>query len=451
MSLKHIKILFRITIVVSLFIVLMDFIFSGFDLAVITNWKDILITILYTCTLTLVNFAYFIFLDGKLDWKVQSKSRFVYGVLGSILLTVLAYFICRVLHVVVIEQHYSLNKFLTEEKASYYLFPFLLTTIVTLFLHAFYFYKAIQDSKVTEQKLIAGTASAKFDALKNQLDPHFLFNSLNVLTSLIDENPHAAQDFTTSLSKVYRYVLEQKNKELVEVGEELSFAKRYIGLLEMRFEDSIQFHIPNKILNPEAKIVPLSLQLLLENAVKHNVVSQDQPLEISIYEEKGFLIVKNNLQKKNILGKSSGFGLQNIQQRYALLTSRKMHIEVNKSFFIVKLPMLTKRVEIIKEPIKSYENMTNQEKLERAQERVKAEKGFYGNLTAYCIIIPFLFFVNWFSSGLQIPWFLFAATGWGLGLFFHYMEVFNYNPLFGKDWEQRKIRKYMEEDDFKNL
>src|SRR5690606_32949107 len=123
-----------------------------------------------------------------------------------------------------------------------------------------------QENRVIEQKIIAGTASAKFDALKNQLDPHFLFNSLNVLTSLIEENPEAATRFTTSLSKVYRYVLEQKSKELVTLEEELKFAELYMSLLAVRFEDSIVFTTPSKLENPQAKVVPLSLQLLLENA-----------------------------------------------------------------------------------------------------------------------------------------------------------------------------------------
>ena len=134
--------------------------------------------------------------------------------------------------------------------------------VISLFFHAVYYYRELQKSKVKEQKVIAGTASAKFDALKNQLDPHFLFNSLNVLTSLIEENLESAQKFTTSLSKVYRYVLEQKNKELVTVDEELRFAKTYMSLLKMRFEDSIIFEIPERASNPESKVVPLSLQLL---------------------------------------------------------------------------------------------------------------------------------------------------------------------------------------------
>lgn len=132
-----------------------------------------------------------------------------------------------------------------------------------LVFYLIYFYKALQEQKVKEQKIIAGTANAQFNALKNQLDPHFLFNSLNVLASLIEEDPEKAQKFTGSLSKVYRYVLEQKNKDLVTVGEELKFAKTYMELLKMRFEDAIIFEFSKELLKSEAKVVPLALQLLL--------------------------------------------------------------------------------------------------------------------------------------------------------------------------------------------
>ncbi|PZD77941.1 2TM domain-containing protein [Mesonia sp. K7] len=449
MKAQHFILLFKISIAVTLLIVGLEVIFNNFNWKLLLDGKMLLIQFSYCFTITLFNFVYFVWLEKKYDWQTESRKRFTIGVIGSTIVTLLAFHVCRFFHLVVIEQSKSLEQFYGEESIRYYLFPFLIALVVSLFLHAFYFYKAIQEEKVTEQKLIAGTASAKFDALKNQLDPHFLFNSLNVLTSLIEENPDAAQRFTTSLSKVYRYVLEQKNKELVEVEEELQFAKRYIGLLEMRFENSIRFSMPNKISNTEAKIVPLSLQLLLENAVKHNTVSPEQPLSISIYEEKGFLVVKNNLQQKNIIGKSAGFGLQNIQQRYHLLTSRKMIIEKSKDAFLVKLPILTKQVHYIKNSINELD-MTTKEKLERAQERVKEEKAFYGNLTAYCIVIPFLFFINWLSTGFGIPWFLFAAGGWGIGLFFHYMEAFDRNFLFGKEWEKRKMKQFMEDNNFKN-
>ena len=448
MKAKHFKILFRIAFVVTAVIVLLEFVFNGFNTASL-HWKKVIVQFSYSFIITLFNFTYFVWLENKYDWKTESKKRFVIGVAGSTIVTLIAFAICRAIHLVVIESIYTFSEFVANESISQYLFPFLLSLIVSLFLHAFYFYKAIQENKVTEQKLIAGTASAKFDALKNQLDPHFLFNSLNVLTSLIEENPDQAQKFTTSLSKVYRYVLEQKNKELVNVEDELAFAKRYIGLLKMRFENSIVFTFPEEISNPEAKIVPLSLQLLLENAVKHNIVSEENPLHISIVEENGCLVVKNNLQSKNVIGKSSGYGLLNIQQRYDLLTSRKVAIEKDKTTFQVKLPILTKQLSsIIKQP-KMNTNMQDYQKLDRAREMVKKQKEFYASLTSYVIIIPFLAFINWFTMGFGFPWFLFAAAGWGIGLVFQYMEAFDKNPFFSKDWEERKIKQYMNEDDQK--
>ncbi len=300
----------------------------------------------------------------------------------------------------------------------------------------------MQEKKVIEQKIIAGTASAKFDALKNQLDPHFLFNSLNVLTSLIEEDPHQAQKFTTSLSKVYRYVLEQKNKDLVSVEEEFQFAKTYVKLLKMRFEDSIHLEIPEQSNNPEAKIVPLSLQLLLENAVKHNVVTSSKPLYIKVYEENGMLVVDNNLQEKQVVKKSSGVGLQNIQQRYGILTDRQVEITKSDSNFRVKLPLLVKQVTVME----TQQTYIDDKRYVKAKEHVEQLKGFYGNLLAYCIVIPCLAILN-YNTG-SFPWIIFPTIGWGFGVTIHGLEVFGYNPLWGKSWEEHKIRKFMDDDTF---
>lgn len=309
--------------------------------------------------------------------------------------------------------------------------------VFVLFFHALHFYKELQRNKLTQQKIIAGTASAQFDALKNQLDPHFLFNSLNVLTSLIDENPTMAQKFTTSLSKVYRYVLEQKNKELVSLEEELSFAKTYMDLLKMRFENSVFFELPTKVINPDAKIVPLSLQLLLENAVKHNVVSEQKPLRIRIYEEGNNLLVENNLQKKQVLQDRKGVGLQNIINRYAIITDRRIHINQSDTVFSVQLPLLTKQISTM-----DTTQFNESNAYIKARQRVKEIKDFYGNLTSYCLVIPFLIFINYqVSWGFQ--WFWFPLLGWGMGVAIHGFTVFGY----GKTWEERKIRELMEQDE----
>jgi hypothetical protein len=300
----------------------------------------------------------------------------------------------------------------------------------------------LQKKEVKKQKIIAGTASARFDALKNQLDPHFLFNSLNVLTSLIEEDPDQAQKFTTSLSKVYRYVLEQKNKDLVSVDEELNFARTYVRLLKMRFEDSIVFEIPEKSSNPEAKIVPLSLQLLLENAVKHNVVTASKPLHIVVREESGMLEVSNNLQEKQVVKKSSGVGLQNIKQRYNILTDREVFIDKTISNFSVSLPMLTTRVSVME----TQQTHIAEKRYLKAKEKVKAVKDFYTNLITYCIVIPFLWWLNLRTT--DFLWAFFPTFGWGFGVLAHGMEAYGYNPLWGKRWEERKIQELMDKEDF---
>jgi len=350
--------------------------------------------------------------------------------------SILVIFLLRIFEDVIIEGK-SLEAFLATERPANYLVAIVVTFFVTLGIHAFYFYKAYQENKVKEQKVIAGTASAQFESLKNQIDPHFLFNSLNVLSSLIEENPENAQKFTTSLSKIYRYVLEQKDKELVPVAEELAFAKTYMNLLKMRFENSITFELPDGFNNEEAKVVPLSLQLLLENCIKHNVVSESKPLHIKIYIENNQLVVENNLQKKEVLSDRKGVGLQNIVNRYAILTQRKVLVEETEKSFKILVPILTKQISIMETQMKYNEDTAYL----RAKDRVEKLKGFYGNLISYCVVIPVLIIVNLNTSNFQ--WFWFPMLGWGMGLTFHALETFGY----GKSWEERKIQEILEKED----
>lgn len=395
---------------------------------------------MYSITLTFVNARFFDYLD-TIVWDKYAKYRMLIGTVGSIALTMIAIVFLRMFQEMVIEGE-GFTEFYTEElkNGTFYFTSVIITIVISIFFHAVHFYRESQKKKVTEQKIIAGTASAQFDALKNQLDPHFLFNSLNVLTSLIDENPESAQDFTTALSKVYRYVLEQKNKELISVDEELQFAKTYVSLLKMRFEDSIVFSIPDKASNPEAKVVPLALQLVLENAVKHNVVNTKSPLTIKIYEQNGHLVVENNLQPKEVLKKSSGVGLSNIQQRYQLVTDRSVNINKTARSFKVELPMLTKQISVMQ----TQENYIEDKRYLKAKEKVEKMKGFYANVISYIIVIPFLAFLNYKTT--SFPWVIFPILGWGFGLVMHGMEAYGYNPILGKDWEERKIREFMDKE-----
>ncbi len=394
---------------------------------------------LYGVPLTFAN-AYIVKYISNIYKRKQKRYNLVTGILATVLITLPCIFVLRIFHRVYLDG-LSLKAFWMSENGGFYFGVMIITLLISLFFHAFFFYRASQEKRVKEQKIIAGTASAQFDALKNQLDPHFLFNSLNVLTSLIDEKPESAQKFTTSLSKIYRYVLEQKNKELVSVDEELQFARIYVSLLKMRFEDSIEFEMPEKVTNPEAKVVPLSLQLLLENAVKHNTVTAKHPLHIKICEEGRNLVVRNNIQPKQVIKKGSGVGLANINQRYKLLTERKVEVYESATSFEVKIPMLTKQVEMIQ-----TESEETDGKYLAAKRRVEELKEFYWNLMSYCIVIPFLIFINYRTSW-NFQWFWFPTFGWGIGLTFHAARVFLDRGFFGRQWEERKIREYMREEE----
>ena len=381
------------------------------------------------------------YLSSKWDWITLTNQRIWSGIIATILYTVpvvlsIDYIVFVVLNGVDVAVFFKGNYFWIH------LFYIILSLGISAFLHARGFminWKSAMTQESTQQQIVAKTETAKFESLKNQLDPHFLFNSLNVLTSLIGENPAQAEKFTTKLSKVYRYVLEQRNKDLVPVEEELKFAKTYMQLLEMRFEDAVKFNIPDSISNDELKIVPLSLQLLLENAVKHNVVSSSKPLTVHIYEEDTYLIIENNVNPKDAIGKSTKVGLQNIADRYGLITQKGVKIENNNKTFTVSLPLLYKMNDMM------YNDDLENSKYIKAVEKVEKLKEFYQNLASYCIVIPFLIFINLrFSSGFH--WFWFPVFGWGMGLAFRFLEVNNYNIFLGSNWEDKKIKEMMEAD-----
>lgn len=398
---------------------------------------NFLYTMLYGLSLYYANAFLYMFLDTFFEKDKYTLKRIVVGFSSSLIVTLFIIFLLRIFEDVIIEGR-TITTFLNNESVSNYVVALIVSFFVLAGIHGLYFYKAYNENKVKEQKIIAGTASAKFESLKNQIDPHFLFNSLNVLSSLIEENPENAQRFTTSLSKIYRYVLEQKDKELVSVEEELAFAKTYMNLLKMRFENSLFYDLPTALSNAEAKVVPLSLQLLLENTVKHNVVSEKRPLHIRIYMKDGYLTVENDFQKKEVLQNRQGVGLQNIINRYGLVTNRKVLIEQTEKIFAVKLPVLTKQIAAMEIPA----DFSEKNAYYRAKKRVEELKGFYGNLISYCCVIPIIVFINLRFSP-QFHWFWFSAGGWGFGVIMHAFKVFG----ISQKWEEKKIQEILNKSD----
>ncbi|MBT4679883.1 MAG: histidine kinase, partial [Flavobacterium sp.] len=326
------------------------------------------------------------YLNTKWDWITQTKQRVTAGIIGTIIYTIpVVLGINYVIWIVI--GGADIAMFFSGSSLFIHLFYIIISFGVSSFLHAKAFmtnWKIAMTQESTKQEIVAKTETAKFESLKSQLDPHFLFNSLNVLTSLIGENPYKAEKFTTQLSKVYRYVLEQRNKDLIPVLEEIKFANTYMELLGMRFEDAVKFEIPSSITNKNLKIVPLSLQLLLENAVKHNVVSSSKPLTIRIYEQDNYLIIENNINPKQAIGQGTKVGLRNIADRYGLITDKNVIIENNNKIFKVSLPLLLKMNNMI-----YSENLENSKYL-LAVERVEKLKKFYSSLASFVVVMPFL-------------------------------------------------------------
>lgn len=182
---------------------------------------------------------------------------------------------------------------------------------------------------------------SRFETLKNQVNPHFLFNSLNTLSNLIHEDRQLAEDFLTKLTRVYRYVLELKDDITVPLDRELTFAKHYIFLQQIRFDNALQVYWEV----PEEKrmlhLPPMTLQLLVENAVKHNVVSKTQPLRVELLIEENHFVVKNNYQPRNEAINSTKVGLANLISRYELLGSAKPEFTQDGKHFLAKVPLIS--------------------------------------------------------------------------------------------------------------
>ena len=395
-----------------------------------------LISGLYSFTIAIGNGWVNDYLNKKYSWVEDTRKRTFFGVVGTLLVNVILVFFCNYVNFIIFQKRDSAEFFSGAMGISNWL-TINVALLISAILHAKGFVEAWKSStkqEVVQQKLIAKSANAQFESLKNQLDPHFLFNSLNVLSALIDENPDQAQRFTASMSKIYRYVLEQKDKELVTVEEELNFAKTYSDLLKTRFEDSVSFEFKVNEKDLKSYVVPLSLQLLLENCIKHNFATSAKPLHIKIYSENGNLFVENNLQQREQVKESAGIGLSNIVQRYSLLTKQNVFIEKSAIFFKVKIPILTQKITAMNtQP--SSESVAYQ----RASKRVKDLKEFYSNLISYCLVIPFLIFINLrFSSDYY--WFWWPMFGWGLGLSLNAIKVFG----ISSNWEEKQIQKILE-------
>ncbi len=201
--------------------------------------------------------------------------------------------------------------------------------------------KETETEMIRNEQLERAKAEAELEALKNQIDPHFIFNSLNTLSHLIEDRPAKAKQFNDNLADVYRYILQNKARSLVLLQEEMEFLKSYFSLLQIRFDKAVELKIDvDENMLEQYLLPPISLQILAENAIKHNEFSESAPLLLLVEMKKDELLVYNNVKKKNLRKTSSKIGLQNLKERYKLTTNKEIVIEETGNDFLVRLPVL---------------------------------------------------------------------------------------------------------------
>ena len=273
-----------------------------------------------------------------ISWVEFPVRRFIYTLVFSIIYTL---FVAAMVVIVVAYGFYGHTPeySLRNIDSSYYILVIIITVFLGLFLFGRDFLLNWRQSELRAAKLREAHIAAQYESLQNQVNPHFLFNSLNVLSTLVYRDQDLAAKFIKQLSTVYRYVLDAKNKEAVPLATELTALNAYIFLLKIRFDDGIRFEneLPETL---AGHIAPLSLQMLVENAVKHNIANSEQPLVISLFEEDGFVVVRNNLQRKNNQQDAMGIGLTNIRTRYQFLSNKAVEVIENATHFKVKLPLI---------------------------------------------------------------------------------------------------------------
>lgn len=275
------------------------------------------------------------FLNIRISWMEQPILRMIVGMIAMMVYTIAAFGAIVVLGRWIFAGQDPIEMLRHIEPGDFTI-VILITLIISMFFHGRAFYLNWRRALYREERLKNETLKSQYESLKNQVNPHFLFNSLNVLSGLVYEDQNKAVEFIRKMSDVYRYVLEKKDQELVTLDEELSFLKSYVYLQQIRFGEKLKISIREE---GEGYVPPMALQLLIENAIKHNVVSEIRPLSVRVEIRPDRIVIENNIQEKRTKD-STGIGLSNLKARYGYLTARPVEVGNDQKTFKVVLPLL---------------------------------------------------------------------------------------------------------------
>lgn len=298
-------------------------------------------TIFFTFIFLAFTWEFFRGMNGYLNKILPFSGRFLLRLNTQLILGVIYMVIVNRLLFSIAGKYMEGSMTLMFSMSTYAVFIILSFLINSIFVGK-HFFDEWKKSILRAERLEKEKTQVQFDNLKNQLNPHFLFNSLSSLHSLIFDNPALASDFVTNLSKVYRYVLKNENQSIVPIREELDFIGHFIFLLKTRFGDAIEISIQ---IDPEILdqgIAPVTLQIALENCIKHNAVDADHPLEIKIYTEEQYLTVWNSRNPKILVTESNKQGIPHLKKLYGFLTTLPIKTILNEEFYAISLPLISR-------------------------------------------------------------------------------------------------------------
>lgn len=314
-------------------IAFMGFPFESFNQFLLTfTWSFAI-----CATLWLGHLLIFEYLDKKISWLEKPIKRAIVGLVALVIYSAVAFMFIQSLFFYLVKG--TLPHINWTWVAGNVFYPVAISFVISITFTAIGFFGAWKKSFVQAEKLNTQMMAYKYEVLRNQINPHFLFNSFNVLSDLVYEDQETAVKFIQQLSRLFRYVLESREKELVKLSDEMEFVRSYFYLLKIRMENKLDYEIDVQAENAEM-IVPVSIQMLIENAVKHNEASAGFPLKIKILKNDDRLIVTNTIKPKQADDASTRLGLGNLEQQFSFFTSDKIQITKSETEFRVSLPII---------------------------------------------------------------------------------------------------------------
>lgn len=291
----------------------------------------------------IVQFLFFflfswIILQLSANWSYAYVTNKTVRIVVNIILAILI--LIGFMEVLVFTYPFTTTENISKEEYGFLFFNYATILIALFFVARILRLQIIQKENLIEnEQLKQQNLQSELTALKNQIDPHFLFNSLNSLTSLLRENQEAT-DFVTKLSFMYRYILQSGNSDVVSVAEELKFLDSYLYLIKTRYRNRFTIKLNIAPADLDKKVPPLALQVLVENAVKHNEISESNPLLVEVYSENGKVVIKNKIRNRRTLAEGTGNGLTNLNKRYYLVAKQQLTITTENNSFCVLIPLL---------------------------------------------------------------------------------------------------------------